>query len=128
MVGMNGISWVEIGTDQPAATERFYAEMFGWTYTDDGNSVSAGGAPYRIIKTPVEGGLGGGVYATGGRTPNYAIFYVMVADPADACRRAEAAGGKVLVAPFTEPGGLTFAHLLDPTGNHIGVYSPPAGH
>jgi predicted enzyme related to lactoylglutathione lyase len=128
MNGINGISWFEVGTDKPAVTERFYADLFGWTFADDDDSVSAGGTPYRIISTPVDYGLRGGVYDTGGQAPNYAIFYVMVPDAADACRRAEEAGGKVLVAPRTEPGGLTFAHLLDPTGNHIGVYTPPAAH
>lgn len=51
-----------------------------------------------------------------------------MADTAASCRQAEAAGGKVLVAPQNEPGGLTFAHLLDPSGNHFGVYTPTAGH
>jgi uncharacterized protein len=125
---VNIISWFEIGTDDKDVTERFYGDIFGWTFADDDDSRSLDGSPYRIITTPGEGGIGGGVNSTGGQGPNYALFYVMVADPADACRRAEAAGGKVLVAPHTDPGGLTFAHLLDPTGNRIGVYSPPAQH
>jgi predicted enzyme related to lactoylglutathione lyase len=128
MSGINGIGWFEIGTDQPATTERFYADVFGWTFADDDDSTSADGSPYRIATTPGEGGLSGGVSATGGATPGYAIFYVLVADTAETCRQVEAAGGKVLAAPKTEPSGLTSAHLLDPTGNHIGVFTPPARH
>ncbi len=127
MSAVNGIAWFEIGTDQPAAAERFYGELFGWTFADDENSSSADGTPYRIVTTPVENGLRGGIFATGGTMPNYAVFTVMVADTPETCRRAEAAGGKVLAAPKTDPSGLTFAHLLDPSGNHIGVYSPPPG-
>jgi predicted enzyme related to lactoylglutathione lyase len=128
MSGINGIGWFEIGTDQPATAERFYGDVFGWTFADDDDSSSADGTAYRIVSTPAEGGLRGGLFATAGTVPNYAIFTVLVADTADTCRRAEAAGGKVLVAPQADASGLTFAHLLDPSGNHFGVYTPPPNH
>jgi predicted enzyme related to lactoylglutathione lyase len=124
----NGIGWFEIGTDQPAAAERFYGDVFGWTFADDDDSVSADGTAYRIVTTPAEGGLKGGLFATAGTVPDYAIFTVLVEDTAATCAAAEAAGGKVLVAPRTEPGGLSFAHLLDPSGNHFGVFTPPPRH
>ncbi len=124
----NGIGWFEIGTDRPADAERFYGDVFGWTFADDGDSVTADGAPYRIVTTPAAESIRGGLYATGGKVPNYAIFNVLVADTAAACRQAEAAGGKVLVGPVNEPGGLTFAHVLDPTGNHFGIFTPAPGH
>jgi predicted enzyme related to lactoylglutathione lyase len=31
MAGFNGIAWFEIGTDDPAGTEKFYGDVFGWT-------------------------------------------------------------------------------------------------
>jgi hypothetical protein len=128
MSAVNGIAWFEIGTDEPAAVERFYGDVFGWTFTDDDPSNGTGGTTaYRIVTTPAEDGLRGGIFATGGTVPNYAVFTVLVADTAQTCRRAEAAGGKVLVAPQTAPSGLVFAHLLDPSGNHFGVFTPPAG-
>ena len=80
-----------------------------------------------IAVTPAAGSIKGGIFATGGQTPNYAVFCVVVADVADVCRKAEAAGGKVLVPATTAESGLSFAHLLDPSGNHIGIYTPPAG-
>ena len=119
----NGIGWFEIGTDEPRAAERFYNELFGWTFTDDTDTAM----PYRIVQTPAAGSIKGGIFTTGGRVPNYAVFCVVVADVADTCHRAEAAGGKVLVPATTAESGLAFAHLLDPSGNHIGVYSPPSG-
>lgn len=125
MSAVNGIGWFEIGTDQPAAAERFYGEVFGWTFADD-DSSSAGGTAYRMVTTPDPNGLRGGLFPTGGTVPNYAIFMMLVADTPETCRKAEAAGGKVLVAPQATPDGLTFAHLLDPSGNHIGVFTPPA--
>jgi predicted enzyme related to lactoylglutathione lyase len=129
MSGVNGVGWFEIGTDQPAVAERFYGEVFGWSFADDDDSTSTDGTAYRLVTTAADRGLAqGGLYATGGAVPNYAIFNVLVEDAAATCRQAEAAGGKVLVAPQTEPGGVTFAHLLDPAGNHIGVYTPPTSH
>lgn len=44
---------------------------------------------------------------------------------AETVRRAEAAGGKVLVPRRENDNGLTFAHLLDPAGSHFGVFAPP---
>jgi predicted enzyme related to lactoylglutathione lyase len=128
MSGINGIGWFEIGTDQPATAERFYADVFGWTFADDDDTTTTDGTAYRIVTTPAEGGLRGGVYATGGAVPSYAIFHVLVADTADTCRQVAAAGGKVLVEPVTDASGLSFAHVLDPSGNHFGVFTPPARH
>jgi uncharacterized protein len=113
----NKVDWFQIGTDQPEAAERFYGEVFGWTF--------AGDAGYRMVFTPGAAAPGGGLATvTGGPTGNHAVFYVNVADTAETCRKAEAAGGKVLVAPTDGGDGLTFAHLIDATGNHIGVYTP----
>jgi predicted enzyme related to lactoylglutathione lyase len=118
----NGIGWFEIGTDDPAGAERFYGGLFGWAFSDDDGDL-----PYRIVQTPADGSIRGGVFGTGGKVPNYAVFCVVVDDVADTCAQAEAAGGKVLVPPTSADTGLSFAHLLDPSGNHIGIYSPPAG-
>ncbi|WP_433377060.1 VOC family protein [Actinoplanes sp. CA-142083] len=128
MSALNGVGWFEIATDQPAVAERFYGDVFGWTFGDDtGAAAGADGSAYRMVTPPGAERPTGGIFPTGGKMPNYAIFYVLVTDPAEACRAAEAAGGKVLVAPQTTPDGLSFAHLLDPSGNHFGVFTPPAG-
>ena len=128
MPAINGIGWFEIATDQPAAAERFYGDVFGWRFGDDDDGATgADGATYRMITTPGAGGPSGGLFPTGGKTPNYAVFYIVVADLAATCKAAEAAGGKVLVGPQSTPNGLAFAHLLDPAGNQFAVFTPPAG-
>lgn len=116
------ITWFEIGTDRPDEAQRFYGELFGWTFEEQG---AANGGSYRVTAAGEAAGIGGAIRATDGTSPNYAIFYAEVADVAETCRRAEAAGGKVLVPVKTAPSGLTFAHLLDPAGNHLGVFTPP---
>jgi len=51
---------------------------------------------------------------------------VVVDDVAAAAAEAERLGGKVVTPATTTPAGLTFADLQDPSGNHFGIYRPPA--
>ncbi|SCF46356.1 VOC family protein [Micromonospora mirobrigensis] len=115
------ITWFEIGSDRPAEVEGFYADLFGWTFEEQGPP----GASYRQTVAGGERGIGGAIRATEGDAANYAIFHAEVTDVAETCRRAEAAGGKVLVPARTTPRGLTLAQLLDPAGNRVGVFTPP---
>ncbi len=123
MPAFNGIGWFEIGTDDPAAAERFYGEVFGWTAEHDDRP---GADPaYQLITTGDPDGLRGGLRATKGEMPGYAVFSLLVEDVEDACRRAEAAGGQVQRAPEVNTAGVAFAHLLDPAGNHFQVFKTP---
>lgn len=120
------IGWIEVGADRPEESERFYGDVFGWTFADDDDSIGPDGKPYRIVTGPDGGAPLGGFYGTGGKVPQQAIFLVVVSDTEAACKQAEARGGKVLVGPQREPSGLTFARLSDPAGNLFGVFTPPA--
>ncbi|MEV6345981.1 VOC family protein [Actinoplanes sp. NPDC051851] len=120
------IGWIEVGADRPAETEKFYGELFGWTFADDDDSVGPDGNPYRIVTGPDGGAPLGGFYGTGGKAPQQAIFLIVVADTAEVCRQAEGKGGTVLVGPQREASGLVFARLTDPAGNLFGVFTPPA--
>ncbi|MFC4535651.1 VOC family protein [Sphaerisporangium dianthi] len=117
----NGVSFFEISTDNPIAAERFYGELFGWTFTD------GHGDPYSVIRTPKTDGLLGGLWDNrADKAENWAIVCIEVADVEEACAKAVAAGGKVYSPPMETVGvenGPIFAHLLDPSGNHIAVYS-----
>lgn len=123
MTAPNGIAWFEIGTDDPAAAEQFYGEVFGWKVSHD-DSKSTDPA-YQMFTTGDPDGLHGGLFATKGAVPNYAVFTVLVEDVQDACRRVEAAGGQIQRGPEVNPVGVTFAHVLDPAGNHFSVFKPP---
>ena len=119
----HGIGWFEIGTDAPETTQRFYGTVFGWTFAVDGNA----GAPYHIVSTPAPDSVKGGVLTTGGRIPNYATVCIQVRDVAATCVSVREAGGTVLIPATTAGDGLVWAHLADPDGNRIGVYSPAPG-
>ena len=114
------VTWFEIGSADPATTREFYGRLFGWTFSGDNDS----GIDYTMINAGE--GIKGGILGTGGEIPNYAVFYVEVPDVAATCRQVGEAGGKVLVEPTSAPDGLVFAQVLDPHGNHFGLFSPPA--
>ena len=120
----NPIGWFEVGTGDPEAARRFYREAFGWRFEVMG--------PYSIVTTGDGHALQGGIQDTRaalpeGTPPNYAIPCVLVPDTAAACQRVEALGGKVLVGATPTPTGLTYAHVADPDGNHLGLFTPPSG-
>ena len=123
-MGINGNAWFQIGTADRATSERFYGDVFGWSFTDD-DSTSPDGRPYRLVTTGPGEPPSGGIDGLAGE-PGYAVFMLIVPDTADAIRRAEQAGGKVVVPLTTSPNGLTWAQLLDPDGNRFGVFTPPA--
>ena len=112
------VTWFEIGSDRPDEAQRFYSELFGWSFDEHGG-------PYRQTAAGGQRGIGGAVRDTD--AGNYAIFYAEVADVAEICRRAEATGGVVVTGPVTTPAGLVRALLRDPSGNLLGVFTPPAG-
>lgn len=113
------VDWFQIDTDDLTGTEQFYGGLFDWTFANDPTTPA-----YRLVMAKDAAGPQGGVFA-GDR--NRAAFFVAVDDVAAAVEQAEQLGGKVVDPPRTTPNGLTFAHLLDPAGNHFGVYTPIAG-
>jgi uncharacterized protein len=124
MAGFNGVAWFEIGTDDPAGAQKFYGEIFGWTFGHDAGDA----AGFQMVTAGEGPGLhAGGLFDTGGARPGYAVFGVLVADVAETCRRVEAAGGSIRRAPEVTPAGITFAHLLDPAGNQFEVFTMPPG-
>ncbi len=126
MAGVNGIAWFEIGTDDPAGAEKFYGDVFGWTIAHDG--TASDDPAYQVITAGDGPGLhAGGLFDTRGAMPGYAVFSVLVEDVAETCRRVQAAGGRVQRPPQVNGAGVTFAHLLDPAGNHFEVFTMPAG-
>jgi predicted enzyme related to lactoylglutathione lyase len=119
---VGAVGWVQIGSDDPKAAKQFYGDLFDWSFTPDPN----GGGRYDLITFPGFEAPRGGIMDTEGESPNHAIFMVVVADVRASVATAEKLGAKVQVPPTTTPDGLVFAELLDPAGNHFGVYTPRA--
>ena len=115
------VTWFEIGTPDPDGARRFYGELFGWSFDLQG--------PYSIVSTGEDHKLPGGIQDTrmtpDGTPATYAVPCVQVDDVAETCRRVEELGGRVLVPATPTPIGLVYAHVADPTGGHVGLWTPP---
>ncbi len=103
----------EIRSGDPDATRAFFAELFGWTYSD-------GALPgYTFVNTGVEGApataigpLQGGAEAV--------LFFVGVEDVEATLARAEQLGGKTIQPAQSVP-GVTFGVFADAQGHVVGV-------
>ena len=105
------IDYVELPGGVLPDTKRFYADAFGWRFTDYGPT-------YAAFDEGLEGGFQGEAAEAAG-----APLVVLWADDLKAMQaRVEAAGGVVTRAAFAFPGGRRF-HFRDPAGNELAVVS-----
>ncbi len=116
------VGWVQVDTDDPESAKRFYGELFGWTFAADPNT----GGKYHVATRSGADAPHGGILDTGGDSPNQAVFSVEVPDVPAAIAATERLGGKVVAGPTTLPTGLVTADLVDPAGNPVGIFAPPA--
>jgi len=123
------VDWFEIIGSDPARSQRFYADLFGWT-------IDASTYPgYAVADTGTGRGIQGGI--GGGAEARWAIVYAKVSDADQALGRAGQLGGSV-VADRSVPAlksaaraalyGSPDEHMKtgafrDPAGNLFGVYS-----
>lgn len=110
------VTWWEIQVSDAAVAQKFYGEVFGWTFTPFGDTY--------VLINGADGAMIGGLDAaarpdpTGGRGTR---IYIGVDDLDETLRKVEAAGGEVRTKPtkiddqmgswadFTDPGGVTVA-------------------
>jgi predicted enzyme related to lactoylglutathione lyase len=118
------IAHIEIPAHNPAAAGRFYADLFGWSVHTDPEF-----GDYHMFQ--VDPGPGGGFVATseatdGGQVsykPGDILLYVATDDIDASLARAEALGGKTLLAKTEIPRVGWYALFADPTGNRIGLFT-----
>ncbi len=109
------IDYVEFPCNDFRSSKDFFAQVFGWKFTDYGPGYSAfSGA-----------GLEGGFYAGDlvSRADSGAALVVLFSDDLEATQRqVERAGGSIVKQIFSFPGGRRF-HFLEPSGNELAVWS-----
>jgi predicted enzyme related to lactoylglutathione lyase len=112
------VDWFEITGSDPATTQGFYSELFGWDLDRSGDTT------YSLIQhehdaegrdTQIGGGLGGG-------GPMWVTAYARVPDAEAILQKAEALGGKRAYGPNDVGGFLKTGAFHDPAGNPFGVY------
>ncbi|HJP73798.1 MAG TPA: VOC family protein [Pseudonocardiaceae bacterium] len=122
-------NWVDLQTADEPAAKSFYGELLGWTY--DENPMPEGSYNMAIVGDGVAAAIApqSPEMRAAGAPPTWNT-YLAVDDVDTATGKVEAAGGRVLMAPFDvmEAGRMSF--VADPTGaqvilwqakNHIGA-------
>lgn len=114
----NQITFFEIAGPSSAGLLAFYNDVLGVDF-----------APYPAdptyaMNTPTEGGIAGGLFDSteAFKVAAYAMPYVEVADVDAVAAAVVAAGGTVAAAP-RQHGPTRSAHILDPAGNRIGIFT-----
>jgi predicted enzyme related to lactoylglutathione lyase len=111
-------SWVDIGTPDPEAGLGFYAEIFGWEGQDMGEDaghytiVSKGGKQVAAISPAQDPG------------PPRWTTYINVDDIDAVAKKAESAGGTVILAPMDVMTAGRMAIFSDTTGAVIAAWQP----
>jgi predicted enzyme related to lactoylglutathione lyase len=108
------IDYIEFPVADVAIAKRFYATVFGWTFTDYGPDYTS------FSDGRLNGGFRGGEAAV----PGGALVVIYAADLASAESAVIAAGGRITQPIFAFPGGRRF-HFRDPCGHELAVWSDP---
>jgi uncharacterized protein len=111
----HAIDYIEFTVTDLAAAKRFYAEAFGWRFTDYGPEYSGIQRPGGDAEV---GGLRQDERVSAGG-PLVLLFSTDLDRSVEAVRDA---GGQVVNGPYDFPGGRRF-HFTDPSGNELGVWA-----
>lgn len=120
------VTWFEILGSDPERTQKFYADLFGWT-------VGSAFPGYETVDTGttrgIQGGIGGGVQT------RWAIVYAGVADVDQTLDRVEKLGGSRVIKPdvsalknaartalYGSADDIETIAFRDPAGNLFGIY------
>jgi uncharacterized protein len=106
----------EIRSQDPDATRRFFADLFGWKIASEGAFPG-----YTFIDTGAQGGT---FVAISPRqsTEDEVLFFVAVEDVEETLARAEQLGGSI-VQPAQHVPGTSFGVFADAQGHKVGVAS-----
>lgn len=116
--------WHELMASDGAAAEKFYGDLFGWTFR---HSDTGGHGIYRLID--VNGHEMGGIIETNPADkihPHWA-GYVSVPDVDAAAKVAAEKGGRVPCPPMDIPNVGRFAYVLDPEGSGFVLFRDNRG-
>lgn len=116
-------SWIDIGTDTEAA-KPFYEALLGWTSQDAGPVEETGGYGFFLKNGKLVAGYG----PQQNPGPPAWTTYVSVDDADQTAKKAEAAGGTVVMPPMDVMTAGRMAVLQDPQGAFISLWQPGAHH
>jgi predicted enzyme related to lactoylglutathione lyase len=111
--------WADLFSSDPAASERFYGELFGWT-AQHGDEEKYGG----YITFSLGGKEVAGAMRNDGSSgmPDLWSVYLSSGDANSTVRMASDRGGSVIMEPMEVPDTGVMAMLADPGGAGVGVW------
>ena len=116
----NPFCHVELHSDDPEASKKFYSGLFDWEYEE----MPMGDMKYTMIKTGEKtiGGIMKNQAPSG--TPSHWLSYILVDDVSDTTKKAEDLGADILQDVIPVPGNGKFSIVKDPTGAVIAFWQP----
>jgi len=112
------VTHFEIPVDDPDRAEKFYSEVFGWTF----NRFPGAPSYYGLTTTgeDTEPGINGALYQRGNMTET--VVSVSVDSVDDISKKLADAGGQVVQEKMPIPGMGWYAYCTDIEGNPIGLF------
>jgi uncharacterized protein len=109
--------WNQLATSDVESAQRFYADLFGWSY----EPLEGSSEPYWQIRNE-DGWLNGGVMGLPGElvSPHWLVMFT-IADADAAAATVSERGGAVTVPPTDVPVGR-FTAMADPHGAPFGLF------
>ncbi|MCY4403188.1 MAG: VOC family protein [Candidatus Poribacteria bacterium] len=114
----NPVMWFEIAGKNSGVLCEFYGSIFGWEVSPESNGV-------HLCEPSPDEGIKGHIFPTTDDMPttNHVTLYISVDDLGASVAKVESKGGKIVIPPQEIPGGMgSFAWILDPSGNLIGLH------
>ncbi|MEW1741075.1 VOC family protein [Nocardia beijingensis] len=115
--------WNELHTSDYKQAQQFYAEVFGWHYTEIGDGENF---VYSTFSLAPDGDAVGGVNDSTkmpGDNPSYWLAWFQVGDTDDALAKARELGATVMTGPDDSPFGR-MGIVQGPQGEVFGVIDP----
>lgn len=116
----NPFCHVELNSDDPEASKKFYGGLFDWEYEE----MPMGDMKYTMIKTGEKtiGGIMKNQAPPG--SPSHWLSYILVDDVSDTTNKAKDLGADILQDVMPVPGNGKFSIVKDPAGAVIGFWQP----
>ncbi len=112
-------SWVDLASQELAASNAFYGTLFGWEADDQGEDMGHYTLMRKNGKT-----VAGNMQVMSEGQPSAWVTYVSVEDADATVERAQKAGATVFVGPMDVSDIGRMAVFADPEGAAIGVWQP----
>src|SRR6202045_1410001 len=118
----NKPAWVDLATPDAAASREFYSKVFGWKIEVDPDPQYGG---YGMAKVGGQQVAGMGPKMSP-EQPTMWTLYIGTDNADDLAKKVQAAGGKIVAAPFDVGDQGRMATFQDPSGAFISAWQPRA--